>query len=140
MILKVFTDGGSKGNPGPAAIGYVAYLNRKELFKGREDIGITTNNDAEYTAVIRALERVREFIRHPGQARMTNVTKIELKSDSSLLVNQVNGLFKVKHGKIKEHILKIRMLEQEIETPIAYTHVPREENTVADALVNDKLK
>lgn len=135
MILKVYTDGGSKGNPGPAAIGYIGYLDGKELFRGREDIGTATNNDAEYTAVIRALEKIRE-----QKEQLKNIKRIDLSSDSRLLVNQANGLFKVKHGKIKEYILKIRILEQEIGTPISYMNIPREENTVADALVNNKLK
>lgn len=136
MTLKVFTDGGSRGNPGPAAIGYVGYMSGKELFRGREDIGIATNNDAEYTAVIRALEKVKElFASGPAPFQ-----KIQFCSDSRLLVNQVNGLFKVKKGKIKEYILAIRGLEQEIIIPISYIHVPREENEVADALVNDKLR
>ena len=68
---------------------------------------------------------------------MTKVTKIELSSDSRLLVNQVNGLFKVKNGKIKEYILAIRGLELEIGLPISYINIPREENTAADDLVNN---
>ena len=134
MTLQIFTDGGSRGNPGPAAIGYIAYLDGKEVFRGREDIGTATNNEAEYTAVTRALEKVKD-----KKDELQNVGKIEVRSDSRLLVNQVNGLFKVKHGKIKEHILAIRTLEQEIGTPISYINVPREENTVADDLVNNKL-
>ncbi|OGK59651.1 hypothetical protein A3H84_00155 [Candidatus Roizmanbacteria bacterium RIFCSPLOWO2_02_FULL_40_13] len=149
MILRVFTDGGSKGNPGPAAIGYIGYVDGQVLFKGREDLGVATNNAAEYTAVVRALEKIRETLKrhsgkpeaHPesdsGQARMTKVTKIELSSDSRLLVNQVNGLFKVKNGKIKEYILAIRGLELEIGLPISYINIPREENTAADDLVNN---
>lgn len=158
MVLKVFTDGGSKGNPGPAAIGYVGYVDGKELFRGREDIGIATNNDAEYTAVIRALQKAKELfttgpaLAPPNRARhlravgipplghpSQNVKNIQFCSDSRLLVNQVNGLFKVKKGKIKEYILAIRTLEQEIGLPISYINIPREENTAADDLVNNKL-
>ena len=58
MILKVFTDGGSKGNPGQAAIGGIGYLNNKTVFKFREDIGVATNNDAEYQAVIEAFNKI----------------------------------------------------------------------------------
>lgn len=158
MVLKVFTDGGSRGNPGPAAIGYVAYLEGKEVFRGREDIGIATNNDAEYTAVISALKEIKtlfgEELRSPYRQKVTNnvtgkglvtvtaeqISKIEIRTDSRLLANQVNGFFKVKKGKIKEYILAIRGLEQEIGIPILYIHVPREENEVADALVSNKLR
>ena len=132
MILQIFTDGGSKGNPGPSSIGYIAYLDGKEFFKGREDIGNGINNEAEYAAVVRALEKVKE-----KKKELENVEKVELKSDSRLLVNQVNGLFKVKNGKIKENIFAIRALEQEIGIPITYINIPREENQVADDLVNN---
>ena len=127
MILKIYTDGGSKGNPGPASIGMVFYLNGKRVFHHHESIGVATNNDAEYTALIRALERTRNF---------RNVKQIQFFSDSRLMVNQVNGIFKVKQGKIKEYILKIRGLEQEIGLPIVYHLVKREENREADRLVN----
>lgn len=134
MILKIFTDGGAKGNPGPAAIGMVFYLNGKEIFKHREDIGVATNNQAEYTAVIRALEHIKsQILNIKNTAKMS---KIEFYSDSRLLVNQVKGLFKVKNSVIREFILKIRILEQAIGLPISYHFIPREQNTVADRLVN----
>ncbi|MBI5127200.1 ribonuclease HI family protein [Candidatus Roizmanbacteria bacterium] len=128
MILKIYTDGGSKGNPGPASIGFVFYQGEKIVFKHKESIGIATNNDAEYTALIRALENVKRYT--------LNITQINCYSDSRLMVNQVNGMFKVKNARIKEYILKIRILEQEISLPIFYRLIPREQNTVADSLVN----
>jgi len=136
-ILKIFTDGGAKGNPGSAAIGMVFYVAGKEIFRYREDIGVTTNNLAEYTALIRALENIKYQI-----AKIKNtyqIAKIEFYSDSRLLVNQVNGLFKVKNTKIREFIFKIRTLEQEIGLPISYHLIPREENRPADKLVNSFL-
>lgn len=134
MILSIFTDGGSKGNPGPASIGYVMYLGEKEVCRGREDIGIATNNDAEYRALIEALKTVIEKGQDLGVYSSINVS-----SDSRLLVNQVRGLFKIKNAKIREYILQIRMLESEIGVPISYKDIPREDNVVADALVNNKL-
>jgi len=131
-IIKIYTDGGAKGNPGKAAIGMVFYLESKEIFRYREDIGITTNNIAEYTALIKALEKVMSY----ELLVMRKVKKIEFYSDSRLLVNQVNGLFKVKNSKIRELIMKIRILEQEIGLPISYHLISREENRVADGLVN----
>lgn len=133
MILKIFTDGGSKGNPGPASIGIVFYLDGKKIFTHREDIGVATNNEAEYRAVIAALERMKN-----KESRIKNVEKIELYSDSQLLVKQLNGLYKVKNAKIREFILAVRILEQEIGSPIRYYQIPREKNRVADALVNGR--
>lgn len=130
MILKVFTDGGSKGNPGPSSIGGVATIEGKKIFEFKKSIGIATNNDAEYKALIEALTNILK-IKEERQ-----ISKIEFFSDSRLMVNQVKGLFKVKNGRIKEYILTIRGLEQEINLPISYGYVPREQNVEADLLVN----
>ncbi|MDH7475946.1 MAG: ribonuclease HI family protein [Microgenomates group bacterium] len=138
MILKIYTDGGAKGNPGPASIGMVFYLEEKKIFSYREDIGIKTNNEAEYQAVITALEKIKNLGQRPI-VPWTKISKIELYSDSSLLVNQLNGLFKVKNAKIREFIFKIRILEQEINIPISYHLIPREKNKVADDLVNNRV-
>ncbi|MFA6016980.1 MAG: ribonuclease HI family protein [Patescibacteria group bacterium] len=129
MILKVFTDGGSKGNPGPSSIGGVGYINGKRAFDFKKSIGIATSNDAEYQALIEALNKVKEL-------KSNNVKKIEFNSDSRLMVNQVKGLFKINNGRIREYVLIIRGLEQEIKLPISYSYVPREENVEADLLVN----
>lgn len=135
MILKVFTDGGSKGNPGPSAIGGIGYLDGKKIFEFKKSIGIATNNDAEYKALIEALINIKNQI---SKIKTTyQISKIEFRSDSRLMVNQVNGLFKVKNGKIKEYILKIRSLEMEIRLPISYFYIPREKNSIADSLVNN---
>lgn len=134
MILKIFTDGGSKGNPGPASIGIVFYLDGKKIFTHREDIGVATNNEAEYRAVIAALEKFKNT-----EYGIQNIEGIKLFSDSQLLVNQLNGTYKVKNARIREFILKIRILEQEVKIPVSYHLIPREKNTVADALVNNKL-
>ena len=134
MILKVFTDGGSKGNPGPSSIGGVGYINEKKVFEFNKSIGIATNNDAEYRALIEALSNIKNQVLN---IKNTNqISEIEFNSDSKLMVNQVKGLFKVKNGRIREYILKIRGLEQEVGLPITYQHVPREQNVEADLLVN----
>ena len=134
MILKVFTDGGSKGNPGPSSIGGVAYLDGKKAFEFKKAIGIATNNDAEYQALIEALKNIKDQI---SKIKNTDkISKIEFNSDSRLMVNQVKGLFKIKNGRIKEYVFIIRGLEQEINLPITYSYVPREQNVEADLLVN----
>ena len=132
MSLQIFTDGGSKGNPGQAAIGIVFYRGSKEILSYREDIGITTNNVAEYTAVIRALELLKKNLPH----FTFPVLRIEFYSDSLLLVNQLIGIYKVKKAHIGELILTIRGWEQVIGLPILYHHIPREKNKRADSLVN----
>ncbi|VVA44285.1 Ribonuclease H [Candidatus Roizmanbacteria bacterium] len=130
MILKVFTDGGSKGNPGPSSIGGVGYLNGRKVFDFKKSIGIATNNDAEYKALIEALEKVRGY-----ELGVRKITQIQFYSDSRLMINQIKGLFKVKNGRIREYILIIRGLEQEVDLPITYNYVPREQNVEADLLV-----
>ncbi|HLL60435.1 MAG TPA: ribonuclease HI family protein [Candidatus Nitrosocosmicus sp.] len=137
MILKIHTDGGSKGNPGPSAIGVVFYIDEKEIFTYREDIGIATNNIAEYTAVIRALQKIKNC-----ELRITNedIEKIEFYSDSNLMVSQLNGLFKIKHDNMIRLIAEIRKLIAEIGKPITFTYVPREKNKKADELVNNIIE
>lgn len=130
-ILEVYTDGGAKGNPGPASIGIVIYQNKKKIFHLHKNIGWGTNNEAEYKALIEALIYIKEKI-----PQLTSVGKIIFYSDSRLMVNQVNGIFKVKQGKIREYLLKIRELEMAIDLPIVYRLIPREKNKEADRLVN----
>lgn len=134
MELKIFTDGGSVNNPGPAAIAFLAYHDNHFVFSFSKNIGINTNNFAEYSALTKALEWVK------NNKNKLNATKIVYFSDSNLMVNQINGLFKVKNAAIRDFILKIRVLEQEIKIPIVYKHIPREENRLADSLVKKKLK
>ncbi len=133
--LEVYTDGGSRGNPGEAAIGGVIYEvegeKKKLFFTFSERIGVATNNEAEYKAVIKALELIKE--------KVGKVEEVRFFLDSQLVVNQLNGLFKVKKGKLREFIFKIRILENEIGGKIVYKLVPREENRVADKLVNEAL-
>ncbi len=135
MELKVYTDGGAIGNPGPAALAFVIYHDNKLLLQYSEKIGPATNNFAEYSALIKAQEKIKELL-----AQLTNVTKIIFFSDSALMVNQLNGLFKVKDAAIREFIMKARILEQEIKIPIVYKNIPREKNTLADSLIKKQLR
>lgn len=128
MTLNVFIDGGAINNPGPAACAFVVYSEKKIVFSFAEKIGVATNNVAEYTALIMALGWIRENKRR-------DATDVIVNSDSRLLVNQVNGLFKVKKPSLREFILKIRILEGEIGIPVSYKNIPREKNALADSLV-----
>ena len=136
MTLKVFTDGGSKGNPGPSSIGIVFYLDNKIVFKHKESIGIATNNIAEYTGLIRALEKIKDI---QMQNKLAGLKKIVVRADSLLMISQLNGVYKVKNTNIRECVLKIRILENEINVPIEYSHVYRKNNQMADSLVKKAL-
>ncbi|MDO8451632.1 MAG: ribonuclease HI family protein [bacterium] len=143
MKLIIYTDGGARGNPGPAGIGVVIYrvspssekpeVNNSVLVEFGKCIGSTTNNVAEYTAVIEALRWIAGHTDHEDRER------IEFHLDSSLVVNQVNGVFRVKDGKLRSLLTAVRILEQEIGDTIRYQYVPREQNRRADALVNRAL-
>lgn len=132
MDLKIYTDGGSINNPGPAAIAFVIFQNNHLLHQHSSRIGANTNNFAEYSALVGALEWVKK-----NQREGTLNTTVF--SDSNLMINQLNGLYKVKNASIREFILKIRILEQEIKMPIFYRYIPREKNRLADSLVKKAL-
>lgn len=132
MKLIVHTDGGARGNPGPAAVGVVVNGERGEkIFEFGKPIGNATNNVAEYTAVIEALKQIKE--------KISERTDIHFYLDSILVVNQLNGLFKVKDARLRELLASVRMLEQDVGGEIRYTSLPREQNARADFLVNRTL-
>lgn len=127
--LHVFTDGGARGNPGPAAIGFVVIdeLSGKIIKKFSQSIGVTTNNVAEYTAVIKALKWIGE--------NLPKKQNLHFFLDSKLVVNQLNGYYKVKNSKLRMLIINIRQYEKETEGKISYSFIPREKNLIADKLV-----
>lgn len=124
--MQIFTDGGARGNPGPAAYAFVVKNESQLLKEGFGKIGVATNNVAEYTAVIEALKFLSES--HTEH-------QLEFFIDSQLVVSQLNGHFKVKNADIRQLVMKIRELEP-VFKKITYTHIPREQNHEADALVN----
>lgn len=130
--LTVYTDGGARGNPGPAAIGvYIQGGSGKELARIAKTIGTTTNNIAEYTAIVEALSWLTE-----NPEVVQKAASVHVYVDSQLASSQLNGLYKVKNAKLAQLILTIRTLEAGISKPVYYAHVRREQNTVADSLVN----
>lgn len=135
MLLMIYTDGGSSGNPGRAAFAYVFSLDGLVILKHSERVGLATNNFAEYAGLFSSLEKALQLIKN----QKIVVNKITVFSDSNLMINQVNGLFKVKNGKIRDFIMKIRVLEGEIKVPVVYQHIPREKNQLADSLVKKTL-
>jgi ribonuclease HI len=135
MKLTIYTDGGARGNPGPAGIG-VQILDEegKTLQEISEYIGETTNNQAEYTAVIRALEECKKLF---GQA--LKEASIEVRMDSELVVRQLSGLYKVKEPGMKERFGRVATLRLEDAPHVIFTHVRREKNKRADELVNEAI-
>ena len=132
-VFSVHTDGGARGNPGPAAVGvYIHDEKGKEVVRFGKKIGETTNNVAEYQAVIIALKWLEENLKE-------KIGGIKFYLDSSLVVNQLNGLFKIKENHLRELIIKVRELEQKIGGNVSYHYVSRNENAVADSLVNASL-
>jgi ribonuclease HI len=125
----VHVDGGARGNPGPAAIGVVVEAaDGTVLYAGGETIGVATNNVAEYRALIGGLERAREV----------GATEVDVLADSALVVNQVNGTWKIKEPHLRplreEAARALRAFERS-----TLRHVRREQNADADALVNQAL-
>jgi len=135
--LLVYTDGGARGNPGPAAVGIVVKSETGQILqKLSRRIGETTNNTAEYQAVVEALTYLNKRKRDiPNE----NISVCQFHLDSVVVVNQVNGLYKVKEAHLRELLLKVRILEQELGWKITYKQIPRTRNWEADALVNEAL-
>ncbi len=126
MNLKIYTDGGARGNPGPAGLGVVIYDSRRKIVKKfGKYLGKKTNNEAEYEAVIRALLFAREL----------EATTVEFNLDSELIVRQLNHIYRVRDKRMLEFVLRIRSLETNFKK-VTYRHIPREQNKFADQLVN----
>lgn len=134
--LFVFADGGARGNPGPAAVGFLIKDNRgKVLIRQGKYIGRATNNVAEYMAVVEALKWLQKNLIDLADS----VDMIKFFLDSKLVVNQLNGLFKVKNKNLRNLVVIVRSLEQEVGGNIVYHFRPREKNKEADFLVNQVL-
>jgi ribonuclease HI len=136
MKLTVYTDGGSLNNPGRAASAYLLYEGTTLLYQEGTYIGIASNNVAEYTALIHALTKIKELI---DTKVISSLEHITVYADSQLMVHQLNGLYKVKHPDMKKLFDQVKVLQEEITVPITYTHVLREKNHRADALVKQAL-
>jgi probable phosphoglycerate mutase len=126
---RLSTDGGARGNPGPAAYGYVLESDDGHVLDARgEAIGVATNNVAEYRGLIAGLEKALEL----------GVTEVEVVSDSELVVRQMQGDYKVKNETLRELHGRARELAGRL-GKVSYTAVRRAHNEVADRLVNDAL-
>jgi len=142
--LIIHTDGGSRGNPGEGAVGVVIET-KDQVIKGSNDqkgtiltefgkaIGIVTNNEAEYQAVIYALEWVKNNI------TIKQYNNISFFMDSKLVCEQLNGRWKIKQDHLRKLFTEVKRLEVEIGVPVSYTHVLRDKNKRADELLNQVL-
>ncbi|MFN2468280.1 MAG: reverse transcriptase-like protein [Gaiellaceae bacterium] len=129
MKARLSTDGGARGNPGPAAFGYVLESeDGTELDARGEAIGVATNNVAEYRALLAGLAKALEL----------GVTEVEVISDSELLVKQMRGEYRVKNEALRELSLDADALARKIGR-VTYRAVRREHNELADRLVNEAL-
>ncbi len=129
MKARLWTDGGARGNPGPAAFAYVLEAEDGTVLDARgEAIGVATNNVAEYSALVAGLERAVE----------AGVRELEVRSDSELMVKQMRGEYRVKNRDLQSLFLAASRAAREIGR-VTYTHVRREHNELADRLVNEAL-
>jgi ribonuclease HI len=129
MRARLFTDGGARGNPGPAAFAYVLEAENGTVLEARgQAIGVATNNVAEYRALLAGLEA----------ALGAGVTELEVVSDSELLVKQMRGEYRVKNPALRELSVAASRLAREL-GDVRYTAVRREHNEHADRLVNEAL-
>ena len=129
MTARLFTDGGARGNPGPAAAAYVLEAEDGTVLDARgEAIGVATNNVAEYRALVAGLAKAAEL----------GVDDLEVVSDSELLVKQMRGEYKIKNSALIDLSLAAKRHERQIGS-VRYTAVRREHNELADRLVNDAL-
>ena len=129
MKLEIFTDGACSGNPGPAGIGVVIKRDGKVVKEISKPIGQATNNIAEYSALIYALQ----------EALILKANEVSVKSDSELMCQQVAGIYKVKHENIKPLFEQIKHLCSGFKS-VKVVHVPREQNAAADRLARNALK
>ncbi len=128
-VVVIYSDGGSRGNPGPSAAGYVILNNRQEVVaEGGEYLGITTNNQAEYQGVRLGLEKAAEL----------GYKKVDFKIDSMLVVNQMKGTYKIKNRELWPVHERIRILMEQFDR-VTFTHVNRQFNQLADGMVNKTL-
>jgi ribonuclease HI len=126
---RLFTDGGARGNPGPAAFAYVLEATDGTVLAAHgEAMGVATNNVAEYRALVEGLRKAAELA----------VDEVEVVSDSELVVKQMRGEYKVKNEALRELSLEAAHLARKV-GQVRYTAVRREHNELADRLVNEAL-
>lgn len=133
--IIIYTDGGARGNPGPAAIGVVIGDGKGRPIKSYgKAIGIATNNEAEYRAVVFALQKAKAIL----GGKRAEETAVDMRMDSELVCRQLSGRYKVEEERLFPYFIKIWNLKMDF-ARVTFMHVPRAENKEADRQVNEAL-
>ena len=134
--LIIYTDGGSRGNPGPSAIGavFVDWVTGETLKTYGERVEDGTNNEAEYKAIIFAFKKAKQIF---GKDKVKGM-EIEMRMDSELACKQLNGEYKLSAKHIQELFIEVWNLKTDF-SKVSFVHIPREQNKLADAAVNEAL-
>lgn len=134
MQINVYTDGGSRGNPGISGFGLVIYNDKKEIiYQESTFLGIKTNNEAEYSGFLSALKWILD------NKDNYKITQVNFFADSQLMIRQLQGIYKVKSPNLVPIFAKAQKLITEINLPIKYQDVRREFNKLADELANQAM-
>lgn len=131
-LLKIYCDGGARGNPGPAAAAFVVEKKGKVIFKNTKFLGKATNNVAEYSAVLLAMKWLSKF-------SDKTLDEVRFVLDSELVAKQLAGLFKIKNENLISLYFSVKEEEKKIPLRISFAAVPRNKNRLADLLVNMTL-
>ncbi len=133
--IFIYADGGSRGNPGPSGAGAVVLdVHGKPLAEVSLFLGTTTNNVAEYTAILEGLKKAHKIL---GEALAD--MRVEIRMDSQLVIRQLEGKYKVKHPNLKPLYVQVVATIEKYFPHVVFTHIPREENSYADRLANDAM-
>lgn len=143
-MLQIYSDGGSRGNPGKAACAYVIYKDNELVKQSSKYLGLTTNNVAEYNGVILALQwlvKNKMSFDFAGFDKLTTSQdgKIKFCSDSELVVKQLTGVYKIRDMNLLQLSNIIKDIIKNNNLKITFQHIPRAENKLADKLVNEEL-
>lgn len=131
--IIIHTDGGARGNPGPAACAFIAEVEGKIVQEDSNFLGNSTNNYAEYHGVLLALKWLKK------NYKILNVGTVTFYLDSELVVRQLTGVYKVKDKKLISLFLEVGKFLRDINLRVGYKHIPRAKNKIADLLVNQEL-
>lgn len=135
-IIYLNTDGGSRGNPGPAGCGVVVSDEAGTILKkATKFLGVTTNNEAEYQAVILGLETLKKMFGSDKTATL----EVKVRLDSELVCRQLNGQYQIKEEKLFPFFIKVWNARVKDFPHLSFEHVPREKNSLADGLANEAM-
>lgn len=133
--IIIHSDGGARGNPGPGACAFVVEEGEEVLYKGSKYLGKVTNNIAEYSGVLEALN----WLYTNKEILSNDFGPVEFYMDSELVVRQINGQYKVKDENLRKIFLELKGLLDQLPVKVLFINIPRNKNKTADFLVNEKL-